>query len=115
MATITVSRNDIQALAERLMNRANSPVINDLPETQRHMKLASLLLAHVAALGMPVGLVSLSYDNGEQEEKTTIEDLARLYGGFSLLKFRAIKTSYPLLAFLLLSCCNKIKPICPDV
>jgi hypothetical protein len=59
---------------------------------------------------MPVGLVSLSY-----EEKTTIEDLARLYGGFSLLKLRAMKTSYPLLALLLLSCCNEIKPICPDV
>jgi hypothetical protein len=70
---------------------------------------------HVAALGMPVGLASLSYDNGEQEEKTTIEDLARLYGGFSLLKLRAMKTSYPLLALLLLSCCNEIKPIRPDV
>ena len=64
MATYTVSRNDLQALAERLMNRAKSPVMDNMPETQKDMKLAALFLQHVAALGMPVGVVNLSYDNG---------------------------------------------------
>lgn len=64
MATIMVSRNDIQALAERLLNRAKSPVMDDLPETQRDMKFAALFLEHIAALGMPVGVVTLCYDNG---------------------------------------------------
>lgn len=64
MAIYTVSRNDIQALAERLMNRSKSSILDTMPETKRDMKLAALFLSHVAALGMPIGVVSLSYDNG---------------------------------------------------
>ena len=64
MATYTLSRNDLQALSERLMNRARSAVMDNMPETQKDMKLAALFLQHVAALGMPVGVVVLTYENG---------------------------------------------------
>jgi hypothetical protein len=64
MATYTVSRNDLQALSERLMSRAKSPIMDNMPETQKDMKLASLFLQHIAALGMPVGVVVLSYEDG---------------------------------------------------
>ena len=64
MATYSLSRNDLQALAERLMNRARSPIMDNMPETQKDMKLAALFLQHVAALGMPVGVVVLTCDNG---------------------------------------------------
>jgi hypothetical protein len=47
MATYTVSRNDLQAPAERLMNRARSPIMDNMPETQRDMKLAALFLQDV--------------------------------------------------------------------
>lgn len=64
MATYTVSRNDLQALSERLMSRAKSPIMDNMPETQKDMKLASLFPQHIAALGMPVGVVVLSYEDG---------------------------------------------------
>jgi hypothetical protein len=63
MATYPISRNDLQALAERLMNRAKSPIMDNMPETQKDMKLAALFIQHVAALGMPVGVVILTYEN----------------------------------------------------
>jgi hypothetical protein len=46
------------------MNRSKSSILDTMPETQKDMKLAALFLSHVAALGLPIGLVSLSYDNG---------------------------------------------------
>jgi hypothetical protein len=66
MATVMVSRNDLQALAERLSNRARSPLMDDMPETQKDLKLvvAFLILQHVAALGLPIGMVSLNIENG---------------------------------------------------
>jgi hypothetical protein len=64
MATVMVSRNDLQALAERLHNRARSPLMDDMPETQKDLKLVVAFLQHVAALGLPMGLVSLTIENG---------------------------------------------------
>ena len=60
MATYSVSRNDLQALAERLSNRARTPLLDDVPETRKDLKLAAGLLAYVAALGLPISVVSLN-------------------------------------------------------
>jgi hypothetical protein len=46
------------------MNRAKSPILDNMPETQKDMKLVALFIQHVAALGMPVGVVILTYEKG---------------------------------------------------
>jgi hypothetical protein len=38
--------------------------MDNMPETQKDMKLTVLFLQHVAALGIPVGVVVLTYENG---------------------------------------------------
>jgi hypothetical protein len=43
---------------------AKSPIMDNMPETQKDVKLAALFLQHIAALGMPVGVVVLTYENG---------------------------------------------------
>jgi hypothetical protein len=64
MATINVSHNDVQALAERLNNRSKSAILDQMPETPKDMKLAAAFLSYVAALGLPMGMISLTIDNG---------------------------------------------------
>lgn len=61
LAAAVVSRNDLQALA----NRARLPLRDDMPEKQKDRKLAvAFFLQHVTALGLPVGIVSLNIENG---------------------------------------------------
>jgi hypothetical protein len=38
--------------------------MDDLPGTQKDLKLVVAFLQHVAALGLPVGMVGLNIDNG---------------------------------------------------
>jgi hypothetical protein len=38
--------------------------MDDMPETQKDVRLPALFLQHVAALGMPFGNVVLTYENG---------------------------------------------------
>jgi hypothetical protein len=52
-------RQDHQAPAERLMNRARPPLMDDRPETQKDIRLASPFIRHVPALALPVGVVVL--------------------------------------------------------
>jgi hypothetical protein len=44
--------------------RAKSAFMDNMPETQKDMKLAALFIQHVAALGLPVGVVILTYEKG---------------------------------------------------
>jgi hypothetical protein len=38
--------------------------MDDMPETQKDIRLASPFIRHVPALALPVGVVVLTYENG---------------------------------------------------
>jgi hypothetical protein len=55
MAKHVFSRNDIQSLAKRLEDRAWSPLLVDMPELQKDIRSAAVVLHHmVLVLGVPV-------------------------------------------------------------
>jgi hypothetical protein len=64
MAKHVLSRNDIQALAGRLLSRGMSPLMDDMPETQRDIRLAALVLQYVASLGVPPTPITVENGNG---------------------------------------------------
>jgi hypothetical protein len=65
MAKMVFSRNDILALAKRMERRSWSPLMNDMPETQRDLRACSTLLCWFLAQGMPVTIVELP--NGDND------------------------------------------------
>ncbi len=65
MAKHTFSRNDIQSLAKRLEDRAWSRLLADMPELQKDIRSAALILNHVVVvLGVPVTPIEI--ENGKQ-------------------------------------------------
>ena len=59
MAKHLISRNDIQALARRMEDRAWSPLMNDMPELQRDLRTAAIVLKHALDIGFPVNPIEL--------------------------------------------------------
>jgi hypothetical protein len=62
MVKLTYTRADIETLAERLEQRAASIILFDMPQLQRDMRAAAMLLRYMLANGMPV--TSAEIDNG---------------------------------------------------
>jgi hypothetical protein len=68
MTRIIFSRNDIQSLARRLYDRAWSPLMADMPELQRDIRSAGLVLQHlVVVVGVPVTPIEI--ENGFKGEE----------------------------------------------
>ena len=70
MVKHTVTRQDINALADRLLSRAMSPLLDDMPSTQHDMLLAALLLQYVVSLGIPP--TPISVENGTPPSSSSI-------------------------------------------
>lgn len=65
MAKHTFSRNDIQSLATRLEDRSCSRILQDMPELQRDIRSASLILLNLLSVG--VTLTTIEIENGHRE------------------------------------------------
>lgn len=50
----TISRCEIAALAERLLARAQTRLMNNTPELRDDLRLAALVLQYALAIGFPV-------------------------------------------------------------
>jgi hypothetical protein len=44
MAKVVFSRKDVESLAGRLEDRGSTPLLDDMPQTQRDMRCAAALL-----------------------------------------------------------------------
>jgi hypothetical protein len=54
MATVSYTRKDIEALVERSLNRAGSPLLRDMPELQRDVKAMAMILMNLLAIGVEI-------------------------------------------------------------
>jgi hypothetical protein len=52
MAVTVYTRVEMLALVERLANRAKSPLLSDMPETQRDIRAAAMILSTLLSLGV---------------------------------------------------------------
>jgi len=64
MAVIQISRIEIAALAERLMARAESRLMNGTPELQRDLRVAAIVLQAALSIGFPVRPIEIANDHG---------------------------------------------------
>jgi hypothetical protein len=63
MVKLTYTRADIETLAERLEQRASSIILFDMPQLQRDMKAAAMLLRYMLTNGMPVTSAEIEINN----------------------------------------------------
>ena len=63
MAKLLYTRDDIGVLAERLEQRAASIMLFDMPQLQRDMKAAAMLLRYMLTNGMPVTSAEIEINN----------------------------------------------------
>ncbi len=64
MVKLTYTRADIETLADRLEQKATSIMLFDIPQLQRDMKAAAMLLRYMLANGMPVTAAEIEINNG---------------------------------------------------
>jgi hypothetical protein len=65
MAKLLYTRSDIQTLADRLEQRAASIVLFDMPQLQRDMRAAAMLLRYMLVNGMPVSSAEIEVVTGK--------------------------------------------------
>jgi hypothetical protein len=53
MAKLIYGRSQVSALAERLMNRGTSRLMNDRPHLQADIVLAAIILQRAVSIGFP--------------------------------------------------------------
>jgi hypothetical protein len=71
MAVHTFSRNDIESLAKRLEDRSWSRLLVDMPELQRDVRSAALVLQYlVIVLGVPI--TPIEVENGRPPTGTIL-------------------------------------------
>ena len=63
MAKVTFSRKDIESLADRLLDRGRSPLMDDMPSTQRDLRCAAAILKYVTAQGVPPTVIEIDVNN----------------------------------------------------
>ena len=63
MALIQITRLEIAALAERLMARAESRLMNGTPELQRDLRVAAIVLQAALSIGFPVRPIEIANDH----------------------------------------------------
>ena len=67
MAKHVLSRKDVEWLAERLENRATTPLLDDMPSLQQDLKITTRLLRFMVNYGMPVNPITIEIDNGRSQ------------------------------------------------
>ena len=67
MAKHVLSRKDVESLAERLENRATTPLLDDMPPLQQDLKITTRLLRFMVTYGMPVNPITIDIDNGRSQ------------------------------------------------
>jgi hypothetical protein len=63
MAKMVYTRSDIQSLAERMLDRSGSSLIDDMPDLQRDIRSAAKILRVVLSVGMPPSFVEIENGN----------------------------------------------------
>jgi len=63
MVKLTYTRADIETLADRLEQRATSIMLFDMPQLQRDMRAAAMLLRYMLNNGMPVTSAEIEINN----------------------------------------------------
>jgi hypothetical protein len=64
MAKVVFSRKDVESLAGRLEDRGSTPLLDDMPQTQRDMRCAAALLKYFTNVGVPVTPIEVDIFNG---------------------------------------------------
>lgn len=59
MAVQSYTRTEIEALVERMLARAHSPLLNDMPELQRDIRAMAMILGTLLALGVELERIEL--------------------------------------------------------